>query len=187
LYIGLDHPNLKFLEGARFTLRAWCNDANDWIAIGDGETAESGPDGLVVFRHLLTLDRYYRLDETDAPAGFRPPAGYWVINWDERTERFIIGARGTLGLVPAFRTVYRSVDTSYVIDNDDVEAYLEGGGEVEVYLYVGNFPETRLPGTGGLGAMSMTIMGLLSLTVVLLFYVRGKMIDDLENTKKQVV
>jgi len=186
LYFGLDHENFQVLEGAVFTLRVWCEDTNEWIAIGAGETATSDEDGLVIFNHLLTKDGRYRLDETVAPTGFRPPAGYWEIRWDADEERFLIDARGTSGLVPAFKEVYRSVSTGEIIDNADVEAYEAAGGEVRLYLYLGNFPEIRLPGTGGFGAMSMTIIGLLSLSFVGLFYVRGKIIDDLERVKKDI-
>ena len=186
LYLSLDHENFLVLEGAIFTLRIWSDETNDWIQIGEGVEATSDEDGLVVFDYLLTKDGRYRLDETVAPIGFRPPAGYWEIRWDENAERFVIDAQGTLGLVPAFREVYRSASTGDVIGNVDVEAYIAAGGEVSLHLYVGNFPETRLPGTGGFGAMSMTIMGLLTLVFVALFYVRGKIIDDLERVKKSV-
>jgi len=205
LYLSLTHEYFDHLANATFVL-SHCveievivvegEEENNCVAWEQIETATSTSSsifeerGIVTFEHLLTLDGLYRLDETVAPIGFRRPAGYWEITWTEKgvdcvveAGCFVIEAHGTLGLVPAFRAVYRSVATGNIIDNEAVQEYL---GEVEIDLYVGNFPETRLPGTGGFGAMSMTIMGLLSLTFVLLFYVRGKIVDDLEKVKKQV-
>ena len=181
LYLGLDHANFRRLDGARFVLSRYAGDG-EWEYI---ETVYSSSDsadlGLVEFNHYLTMDGVYRLDETQAPTGYRLPQGQWIITWNEATERFVINAEGVLSLVPAFRGVYRSVETGVIIDNP--EAY---DGEVELYLYVGNFPEVRLPGTGGLGAMSMTIIGGLALMFVVLVYVRGKLVDDVDNSENQV-
>ena len=163
-----NHPRLERLSGAEFTLSRWEYDniSNEyaWIII---ETVESqtGPNlGLVEFEHLLTFDGEYRLDETRSPSGFRRPHGYWRIVWNETTERFNITAGGTVSLVPAFRFVER-----------------QDGDDTIVYYYVGNFPETILPRTGGFGTISMTAIGALSLTFVVLLYIRRKVSDSLKE------
>ena len=162
----LAYGNFRRLEGATFVVRAWCEDTNDWVAIGDGATAVSDPNGLVAFEQHLRIDGRYRLDEIATSAGLRLPAGYWELTWDEQAERFAIEARGTLELVPAFRSVYRSVTTNDIIGSDEVAMYQEAGGEVALHFYVGSFPETALASPGGVGAMSLTAIGILSLTIV---------------------
>ena len=167
------HPNLLRLPGARFTLSRWefdlVSEGYGWVIIE--EDVISGADGLVEFENLLTLDGRYRLDETQAPSEFRLPHGWWVIEWNDETERFVITADGTVSLVPAFRYVVCSVDNLSLLDK-----CLEEG---EVVYFVGNFPETILPSTGGIGAMTLTLIGALGLAFVALLYVRGKTVDDL--------
>jgi len=153
LYTDMDHGNFAHLDGAEFTLRRYEGDG-EWSDVI--ETVLSEEDGSVVFEYLLTLDGIYRLDETRPPRGFRPPQGYWVITWDDDDEKFVIDARGTVSLVPAFR-------------------------EVEDDLYVGNFRETVLPSSGGLGTITLTVIGVLALVAVVLWYIRRKITDDLES------
>jgi len=143
LYLSMGHENFKHLGSAVFMLHRWHEATNEWMYI---ETATSSSDnhnlGLVAFEYLLTKNGEYRLNELQAPEGFRLPAGYWVVMWDDATEHFAIEARGTLSLVPAFRGFYRSVSTNEIIDNSAVSDY---DGDIELHLYVGNFPEIVLP------------------------------------------
>ncbi|MCL1989750.1 MAG: SpaA isopeptide-forming pilin-related protein [Defluviitaleaceae bacterium] len=161
-----NHPNLMRLAGAVFTLSRWefdpVSQTYDWIMIE--EDVISNAVGLVEFESLLTLDGSYRLDEVHAPEGFRVPHGWWLINWDEASQRFNIRADGTISLVPAFRYVERG----------------EGEHRI-VYYYVGNFPETVLPDSGGLGTTGLTLLGGLAMTFVGLFYLRFKMSDELSQ------
>ena len=162
--IDENDTNFARLPGATFTLRRWDAEAGDWSAVLETVTSSTNALtlGLVEFETMISLDGIYRLDETVAPNGFRPPHGYWVITWNIVSERVDIEAHGTVSLVPAFRTVER---VGYM------------------YLYVGNFREVPLPGTGGLGVIPLTVIGMLSLLLVALLYVRGKMVDDIEQLK----
>ena len=151
LYIDMEADEFERLDGAIFELSRYVD--GEWEYI---ETATSQNLGLVVFENLLSLDGTYRLDETRPPDGFRLPQGYWIITWNAETGSFDIEARGTLSLVPAFREVDRD----------------EG-----VDLYLGNFRETLLPASGGLGAMAITSIGILTMSFVTLLYVRGRMVE----------
>jgi len=176
-----NNPNLERLAGAAFTLSRWefddVTNAYAWVIIE--ANVESDAAGLVEFDHLLTLEGEYRLDETRAPSGFRIPHGWWIIEWNDNTEQFDFTAGGTVSLVPAFRYVVCTVD------NDLDKCYaLEAG---EVVYFVGNFPETILPGTGGIGAMTLTVIGALGLTFVVLLYLRGKAADDLVKIENNLI
>ena len=167
LYIDMEHETFARLGGARFVLSRY--EDGEWEYI---ETVDSGTGanlGEVVFKHLLTADGIYQLDETHPPSGFRPPHGYWVIIWDEETERFVIEAFGTVSLVPAFREV--------------------GEGEEEVSLYLGNFREVVLPASGGVGTMSMTLIGLFILIVVAVWYIHKKIVElkEIKNRLNKIV
>jgi len=177
LYMDLDanyptHINLERLRDARFNLYRVEDDELELIE----EDVESDINGLVEFETLLTLEGTYRLVETRAPSGFRLPHGYWIITWDEETERFNMQAGGTVSLVPAFRAITCTVDSEFP-ECEDGEA-----GDI-VYL-VGNFPITDLPSTGGLGAMTLTLIGGLGLAFVVLLYLRGKASDELAKLEE---
>jgi len=171
LYSDLDEidPDTTYfarLSGAKFELRRWVYDPEQpdngaWSDVL--ETVISDTFGLVAFETLLTPDGVYQLKEIAPPTGFRRPHGYWRVRWNEMTEQFEFEAQGTLSLVPAFRIIEYEVD-----------------GELITFYYVGNFPETILPRTGGSGVMLITTIGTLSLVFVTLLYMRKKVSDDLE-------
>ena len=188
LYMDLDanyptHIYLNRLSGAEFVLYRWDEETEDWeeepIAVGTSDA-----NGLVILmryenqdiEYLLTVTGRYQLVETRAPGGFRLPHGYWEITWDSEDERFTMQAGGTISLVPAFRAITCTVNSEFP-ECEGLEA-----GEI-VYL-VGNFPETVLPGTGGLGAMTLTLIGGLGLAFVVLLYLRGKTSDELEKLEE---
>jgi len=177
LYMDLEanyptHINLERLREARFNLYQLVEE--EWELIE--EDVESDANGLVEFETLLSFDGTYQLVETRAPRGFRLPHGYWRITWDESTERFNMQAGGTISLVPAFRAITCTVDSNFE-ECQDREA-----GDI-VYL-VGNFPLTDLPATGGLGAMTLTLIGGLGLAFVVLLYLRGKASDELAKLEE---
>jgi len=62
----------RFLPGALFHL--YCYDSDVLI-----ETQASDSDGFVAFDHAFTLGGQYRLVEQEAPTGFFPSDGYWII------------------------------------------------------------------------------------------------------------
>jgi len=187
LYMDLDanyptHINLDPLSGAEFELRYWDEENEEWSAVIATGTSDSN--GLVILmryedqdiEYLLTVTGRYQLVETRAPSGFRLPHGYWIITWDETTERFNMQAGGTISLVPAFRAITCTLDSEFP-ECEDREA-----GDI-VYL-VGNFPITDLPATGGLGAMTLTLIGGLGLAFVVLLYLRGKASDELSKLEE---
>ena len=154
------HSNLAFLAGAVFELRR-LEENGEFSDVIETATSQNAPNlGLVEFEHLLTTDGTYKLVEIQAPSGFRIPHGYWIISWNSEINRFDFEAGGTISLVPAFRFVRRNEEGTYIYD-----------------YYLGNFPETLLPATGGLGAMSLTLLGGLSIAFVGLLYLRRKISD----------
>ena len=166
-----EHPYLEYLSRAVFELRRR-GDNGEWPE-EPLETVTSDSNGFVEFEELLTLDGEYKLTEIRAPRGFRVPHGYWIITWNNETDRFEIVAGGTVALVPAFRETC-SADVATIADCDSED----------IVLYLGNFPETVLPGTGGLGAMTLTLIGGLGLAFVVLLYLRGKTSDELEKLEE---
>jgi len=191
MYLGLDHESLLALSGAVFTLQfcpaqhirttqtsvgnpyRYCYN-NLWSEIV--ETTTSSASGLVTFDRSISLDGVYRLVETVAPSGFRPPAGYWTVFYmrDDYSSpgRFNFNAHGIISLVPAF---YRAtcptivnIDDFTACDPDRIAAY-----------FVGNFPIILLPATGGLGAIGLTIMGGLVLSLVMILYIRNNVLKEI--------
>ena len=148
-----DKEQVVRLNGAVFILERYTA-TNNWEEVRrviSGYKEEVG-NGLVQFEGVLPGVEY-RLREIAAPTGFRLPEGHWYIKMNED---------GTVDNIRA----YGSWVLAFRYENDR--------------WFVGNMREIELPEAGRMGAGNLIIIGVLSLSLVILLYIKQRIKEDLE-------